>query len=449
MKIFGAQIPFTTNNDSVHTPIDKLVQQVVDHPDNKEFKNMLAKAAKHDPVKVMTTIIRFQKTQYNKEILHWKTARQEAMSVYNPRRVTLTDLYEDIELDAFIYGIVSNKRIFKISNKAFKVIDKDGKEIPEKTAWFKHQWFNDLLKYAMQSRFFGYSLVYFMDWNKDGKIVTTQLVPRRHVVPERHAWTIMQYDTTGFDYKAPPFDKYMMGIGKEDDLGIYDKAAILYIIKKHSWQSWDEFEERFGIPIPIVETATQDKKVLDSIESWLKDLSTGSYGVIPEGGKLTVVETGKADTFNIFFKKIEMSQIELEVLLTGQIRETNKSGTYGKEQSKEEEAQELINDDKTFIQYLVNDVLIPQIMIPNGYQFLPGEKFDWNDGKKLSPKERLEILTGVKNLGFKLDLNQVSEDLDVIIEEAEPIEEPLGKEDENIKKISNMHVAINKLYNHV
>jgi phage gp29-like protein len=258
----------------------------------------------------------------------------------------------------------------------------------------------------------------------------------------------------GFDFTQPPFNQYMIGVGREDDLGLYEKAALLYILKKHSWQSWDEFEERFGIPIPIVETATTDTKVLNTIEKWLRDLSTGSYGVIPDGGKLTVVETGKADAHQVFFKKIEMAQMELEVLFTGQIRETNKSGTYGKEQAKEDEAQELIADDKTFIANLINDQLIPNILIPNGYPLVEGDRFDWNDGAKATPKERLEIFKGVKELGFKLDLKQVSEELDVIIEEIEETEQddPLkpGAKDnpKNLipEAIVSMHAKINELY---
>ena len=406
--------------------IKALVNKVMQHPDNASFKNELQKAAKRDPVRVLTTIVKYQHFQYQKEISTWKIARAEAKDIYNPRRVMLTDLYEDIELDAFIHGIVHNKRIFKISNKPFKIVDSKGVEQPEKTALLAHQWFNDFLKLAMQSRFYGHSLVYFYEWNSKGEVMTTSLVPRRHVIPQKHVWTKMQYDLEGYDYTKPPYNNYMIGIGNEEDLGLYEKAALLYILKKHSWQSWDEFEERFGIPIPIVKTAASDKGVLDNIEKWLRDLSTGSYGIVPEGGELEIVETGKTDTFNVFYKKIEAAQQELEILFTGQIRETNKNGTYGKEVAKEEEAQELIADDKTFIANVINDKLIP-LLKANGYPFADGEKFDWNDGQKASTKERLEIFKGVKDLGFKLSLKQVADDLDVDIEE---VEEELEDDDE-------------------
>lgn len=434
--------------------INKLVQAVIDHPDNAALKTQLERAARKDPVKVLTTIIRYQYTQYQKEISTWKMARQEAKDINNPRRVLLTDLYEDIELDGFIHGLVHNKRVFKISNKPFKIVDKNGKEQPEKTALFKHQWFNDFLKLAMQSRFHGYRLAYFIEWDEKGLIKKTDMVPARHVIPEKHIWTRYQYDMHGFDYTQPPFNQYMIGIGREDDLGLYEKAALLYILKKHSWQSWDEFEERFGIPIPIVETSATDATVLNTMEKWLRDLSTGSYGVIPDGGKLTVVETGKADAHQVFFKKIEMAQMELEVLFTGQIRETNKSGTYGKEQAKEDEAQELIADDKTFISNLINDQLIPNILLPAGYPLVDGDRFDWNDGAKATPKERLDIFKGVKDLGFKLDLKQVSEELDVIIEEMEQEEDHDPKKGLKQKEVDNkvlepivkMHAKINELY---
>lgn len=437
--------------------LQQLIKQVVEHPQSAEYRNALTKAAKRDPVKVLTQIIQYQHSMYNKDVANWKMARMEAKDIEQPHRVLLTDLYEDIELDAFIYGIVHNKRTLKISNKPFKIVNSKGEEQREKTELFKHQWFNDFIKYAMQSRYYGHSLVYFYEWSNQGRILKTNLVPRRHVRPEFNQVVIQQYDLTGFDYSEPPFSNYIMPIGNPHDLGLYEKAALLYILKKHSWQSWDQFEERFGIPIPIVKTATTDKKVLDSIESWLRDLSTGSYGIIPDSGELTVVESGKTDAHQVFFKKIEMCQMELEVLFTGQIRETNKSGTYGKEKAKEDEAQEIVTDDKTFIANIINDHLIPHILIPNGYPLQQGDRFDWNDGTKLSAKDRLEIFTGVQKLGFKLDIKQVSEELDVKIEEAEDEPEDTdpkkkGNKDENdekdqsVKQITNMHKAILNTY---
>lgn len=458
MKILGFKFgeqPLTTES------INDLVDKVLKHPQNHVFKNELQKIAKKDPVKVLTTIVQYQHHQYQKEIKTWKLARAEAKDVYNPRRVMLTDLYEDIELDAFIHGIVHNKRIFKISNKPFKIVNKKGQEQPEKTALLCHQWFNDFLKLAMQSRFHGYSLVYFWEWKSNGEIGETILVPRRHVIPQKRVWTKMQYDLTGFDFTKPPYNSYMIGIGKEDDLGLYEKAALLYILKKHSWQSWDEFEERFGIPIPIVKTATGDKQVLDKIESWLRDLSTGTYGIIPEGGELQIVETGKTDTYQVFYRKIELAQKELEVLFTGQIRETNLSGTYGKEKVKDDEAQELINDDKTFIANIINDKLIP-LLKANGYPFADDDKFDWNDGAKASPADRLAIFKGVKELGFKLKSEQVSEELDVEIIGEEDDNDPTEKGEDNLKGKNNkkdpkniiapiveMHTKINQMYHNV
>lgn len=436
--------------------IEALIKQVIQEPQNEQVRKSLAKIAKRDPVKVMTTIVRYQHTQYQKEVSTWKMARSEAKDVNNPRRVILTDLYEDIELDGFIHGIVHNKRIFKISNKPFKIVDAKGKEQPDKTNLFKKQWFNDFLKMAMQSRFWGFSLIYFYEW-RNGEIWKTELVNRKHVIPEKNSWVKMQYDMDGYDFTQPPFNQYMIGAGRTDDLGLYEKAALLYILKKHSWQSWDEFEERFGIPIPIVKTATSDKAVLDQIEKWLRQLSTGSYGIIPDGGELEVVETGKADTYQVFFKKIEMVQSELEVLFTGQIRETNKNGTYGKEKAKESEAQELVEDDKTFIANLINDSLIP-LLRANGYPLADGDRFDWNDGAKATPKDRLEIFKGVKDLGFKVNANQVAEELDVIIDgeeeenKTDPADGPDPKDKQPmdvIKGILKMHADINALYHNV
>ena len=386
---------------------------------NTDFKKV-----KQDPVQVIARLIRNQHTQYNKEILNWKMARNEAEDIFNPRRVLLTDLYDDIFLDAFIKGIAVNKRILKISNKPFKIEDKDGNEKEDLEEMLEKEWFNDAIKKAMESRFYGHSLIYFWEM-VNGEFTETKLVPRRHVLPDFKKWIKNEYDQheNGFDYTKPPFNTYMLGVGKEEDLGILNSAAPLYILKKHSWANWDEFEEIFGIPMRIAKMASNDANVKAEVENWLQSMGSAPYGIFPNDTELDIKENNRTDAFQVFNEKRKAANEELEVLMLGIRSATQDKGTYGKEKVNQEEQNEVVEDDKTFIKNLVNGKMIP-LLRKNGYPFADGDCFEWDDSEWEDPKDKLAIFEGVKRMGYSLDKDQVQNDLGVTITGDAPIPDP-------------------------
>ncbi len=443
--------------------VDDLMDALKKHPNNEEVRNQMQKAFKKDPAGVLASLVRYQHSMWKKDVADWLSARELALDVNYPRRIELVEFYTDIEQDAFIYGIVHNKRILKVSNKKFRIANKKTKkENEELTDLLQTKWFNDFVKYAMQSKFHGYSLVYFSDWN-EGRIAGTKLVYREHVKPETNMILKNADDERGVIYTDAPYSNYCIGIGNADDLGLYEKAAILYILKKHSWGNWDEFEERFGIPLLWAKTASNDTKVKGAIEKWLKELGSAGYGIFPADADLNMTEAKTSDAFQVFNEKRKAANEELEILLTGQRRVTSENGTYGKEKATLEEAEELTTDDKTFITHLVNNHLLPLLKI-NGYPVQDGDMLEWDETKQLTPTEQLAIYTGLNTMGFELDSKEIEERLGVkILGKKEDVAngEKANGDDEKKKKnkaaapankydeFIEMHLKINELYNDV
>jgi hypothetical protein len=384
------------------------------HPFNAKTNNDDYKDLKRDPVQVISRIIKQQHSLFNKEIRDWKVARAEAENPYRHNRVLLMELYHDIYLDAFIKGVIENKRVLKISNKPFRLLDAQGNEHEEAMALMKKKWMNQLVKLAMQSRFFGYSLVYF--WEMKGKEFNqVKLVDRRHVQPEYNRWVQWQHDlpTSGFDYTQPPFSDYMVGIGDQEDLGILNAAAPLYVLKKHSWANWDEFEEIFGVPMRIAKVATNDSKVRQEVERWLQSMGTAAYGIFPTDADLDIKENTRTDAYEVFDKKRKAANEELEILLLGGRSLTQDQGNYGKEKVNQEEQNEVIEDDKTFITALMNEQVMP-LLKRNGYP-VEGLTFTYDETEWLEPADRLAMFKGAHELGYKLDQSQVEKDLGVTL----------------------------------
>lgn len=388
---------------------------------------------KKDPVQVIARIVRNQKTLYSKEILNWKMARSEAESIYHPRRVLLTELYKDILLDSFVLGIIENKRKLNVSNKPWKIINKTTKEEDEvATELLDQSWFIKFIKYALDSTFHGHSLIYFNEW-ANGQASDIALVPRDHVRPENSEWLAHQYDMSGFNYTEAPFNRYMLGIGDKDNLGILNPAAPLYILKKHSWANWDEFEEIFGIPIRIAKVASQDTAVRAEVERWLSAMGSAAYGVFPQDTELDIKENKSTDAFQVFNEKRRAANEELEILLLGVKSASDNGGTYGKQKALNDEISEVTADDQKFIFNLVNSKLIP-LLRQNGYPFTDDHKFIWDELDSENSSTKVNTYKTLHDMGYELNPDQISSDLGVDILGVREMESKEDNVDDKKKK---------------
>jgi len=232
-------------------------------------------------INILSSLDRRQLDLFKKEIANVMEAMVAAYDIYNPKRDQLTELQRETLMDAFLDGIVKN-RILRVSNKKFHIMDTTtNKPDLELTKSLQKAWFRNFLKYAMESRFYGHSLIFFKKIEL-GLVKEIGIVDRRHVVPDVDGIFKSTSDTSPFiTYTDPKVSNLFISAGDKEDLGLLVKASILIILKKHSWQSWDRFEEIYGIAIRIAKTASNDKTVLENIEKWLDEMGSAPYGVFP------------------------------------------------------------------------------------------------------------------------------------------------------------------------
>lgn len=86
-----------------------------------------------------------------------------------------------------------------------------GDENEEAVHFFDQSWFKQLMRYALDSIYWGHSLIELGDLCTDGDgcicYSDVKLIPRKHVIPEygRVITDLGQDWTTGIDYRQPPF----------------------------------------------------------------------------------------------------------------------------------------------------------------------------------------------------------------------------------------------------
>ncbi|WP_443937082.1 phage portal protein family protein [Pedobacter sp. MW01-1-1] len=416
---------------------------------------------KQDTASVMVQVIKQQRSLYSKDISHWIASKQSALNPDFPNRSRLHDIFDDMMDDDFIYGLIYNQRIMPVKNRSNKIVSADGKKDDQKTQLFQQRWFDEVLTYAMESRLFGHSLIYLKSLVPQATLTNcVELIPRRNVIPELGMIKTWESDFTGISYLDEPISPWVISIGRKDDLGLLNKCVPLWIIKKHGWQNWDEFAERFGIPIIAVKTASQDKRVIAEIEEWARELSTGAYGVFPDGTDFDIKENAKTDAFKVFAEMIRMAQEALAILIVGQTMTSMDGASLSQAEVHASIKDEIRKDDEKFIKYEIA-ILLNKLSTYHGWPIELTDRFEFDVPEDV--KGLLEVFKTVNEMGFQLNAEEVSTRLGVKIDGIktaaaakedsnsdlnDPNAEAKNKKANNlsVSNILNMHADIAKIY---
>lgn len=380
-------------------------------PQNKGKTN--SGSYKDDPAGFMVSIIKAQHSEYKIEINNWLSAREEALNILRPRRQPWIEMCDKIMTDATVLAEV-NKRIDRVLNKEFKITEfSNKKENPDKTDLFNKEWFYDWQRFELESIFYGHSLPYIKKI-QDGLITEVDIVDRKHIIPELHSFLPDLNGVQLIDYTVPPFSQYSTPVGKNWKLGLFDAIAPLYILKKHSWANWDQFEEMFGVPIRIAKTASTDPKVKAAITAWLKDMGSANFGLFPKDAEMEIIESKQTDAFKVFNEKRKAANEEICTLINSQAEGSSDKGSRAKTESMITNTQdETTKADLRFIYFQVNDKLM-FVLQGIGYPIdAVSDIFQWNIPDNL--QEKLTVFKGVNDMGFELDPTQVEEVFNVKI----------------------------------
>ncbi len=376
--------------------------------------------------KVVLDLVRQTHSVYRQEITSWQMARQERLNTESPFTYRLQDLYKDVMLDSHLTAMVES-RILRVVNKNFVLKDSKGVADPERSEFLHKRWFTDALRYGMESIFYEYSLLFF-EKNAEGKIARVKKVPREHVNPETGLIVKAVYDTTGLPFNEFPYDLVFAKL--YDGYGLLEKAAPLTVLKRHSWASWDEFEQIFGMPIRIAKLGTLSDEVKTEVASWLKTMGTASYGVFPQFADIEIKESNNRDAFNVFMKKIETVDSQLSILINGQTMTSSDGSSRSQAEVHERTQDEITEADIKNILNWVNDQVVP-LLRHCGYDI----KEDEHIGVELvtDPAERMKIDEKVMmHSGYQLSKKYLEKTYGVELEDKPepPVPNP-GKEDPN------------------
>ncbi len=339
--------------------------------------------------KIVSQLMRTTDSLTKKDVGMWRQAWQVAINIDNPNRSNLYDIYSDCLIDLHLTGCIGQRKGMTLKEN-FMLAGKNGKINEDATKLLEQEWFYDFIDLALDSRFWGHSLIQLGDVITDEngmRFDGVELVPRKHVCPE-HGVILKQASDDwhdGFPFRDGQIADYCIEVGKKDDLGLLLKCAPSCISKKNMLSFWDMFGEVFGAPIRIAKTSTCDQAERSRIENALDTMGNMFWAVLPDNTDVEIKESTKGDAFNVYDKRIDRCNSELSKGVLNQTMTIDNGSSLSQSQTHLEVFENIVREDKKMIAYVVNGKLLP-IMAKHGFN-VASCSFQWDDAASFTPAD--------------------------------------------------------------
>jgi SPP1 gp7 family putative phage head morphogenesis protein len=353
------------------------------------------KAAKQKSI--MANTYAQQVHRHRQDVGKWRAALDRAEGVYFPDRTALLNIYADLVLDNHLSSVLET-RLINVLSKPFKLQNAAGDENIELTKLLKKPWFRKFCTYALESIFYGHSLIEF-PVPVAGHFPGCELVPRQYVSPELGIVRSMPGQITGTEFRDnPDFSPWLIEVGELTNLGLLNKAAPMALYKKNVVSAWADFTEIFGMPYRAVKTEAEGDE-LQRIEEIIADMGQASYGVFPEDVKIDFISpaTGNVALYDTF---VERANSELSKLVLGQTMTTDSGSSRSQGEVHERVAASYTRADAEFLASLINEQLLP-FMVQHGYK-VAGLEFVYDESEQLPKLDQFKIAEGLLKAGLKV-----------------------------------------------
>lgn len=345
-------------------------------------------------LRVTADLLRNTDSLTKKDIGDWRQAWQVAINIDNPRRQLLYDIYQDCMADLHLTGAIGQRKGM-VLKEGFRLVGRDGKENEEATRLLQAEWFNDFLDLALDSRYYGHSLIEMGDVVKDGgqiRFSGVSLVPRKHVVPEKGVILRQQGDDwrNGVSYREGEFADWCVEVGRPDDLGLLLKCAPSCISKRNMLGFWDMFGEIFGAPMRIAKATTVDDKERAKIERALQDMGAAFWALFPDGTDIQIVESSRGDAYNVYDRRVDRCNSEISKGILNQTMTIDSGSSLSQSETHLDVFKNVVRADRQMLFYVINGRLLP-LMEKHGFP-VGGCTFQWDETTAYSPAELREFL---------------------------------------------------------
>lgn len=353
------------------------------------------------PTDLSTYIAPVALQRFRQDVMTWRQAVQMAENRMVPQRVEMMRMYYDTVLNGHVTACIE-KRINLSVLREFAIVSPSGAIFEEQTAMLQEQWFSEFVKYCVEARMYGYSLIALGDVNA-GKMEPPVCIPRHHVSPDRRNVTTYVYSISGQLFDEDPFVQNHIFVTTPSDsgtapvgFGLLYKVAVYEIFMRNLLGFNGDFVEMFGMPIRVAKTTkTQKDPERQVLEQMLQMMGSSGYAILDPNDELELVETGKSmgkgqnpyenleDRCMKFISKVMLGHADAVDSTAGKL-----GGDQGEDSPVTRAIREVQSVDGKFIENIVNGQLLPRLR-NMGFRIPENARFRFMNNEELQrAKER-------------------------------------------------------------
>ena len=389
------------------------------------------------------------------DIGKWREAIEEMENSYYKHRVKVQGIYKDTVLNGHVRACINKRKNITLLQE-FAFVDKNGNPIDNITNdIFKKKWFADTLNYILDGQLYGYSLV---NWTElqNGLPANVQIINREFINPDACIVGTFPYATSGLELNDKSIYSWSLYSKTNSEHGISQcgygllyEVAFYEILLRNLMGYNADFVEKFGQPVIMVDTMKTDEDERGYLEDMISTLGSSGYMIKDAQDVVTYLEYSKADKGYEAYANLEKRcEEKISKVLLGHADALDstpgKLGTQGELSPSQIALNEIQTIDSNYLEYYVNDYLIPKlkslgIMIPDGrFIFLNNTEKELQEEKEI--KTTTAIAQYVKTLseaGVSVDIQWLSTKLDIplnsLTPEVAPITPNTGKIENDVK----------------
>ena len=431
------------NNNHSHS-LNSVKNYLFPTPDNMGKGGVYQPGLKTGDVKkdLRNYITPVQLQRIRQDIAQWRAAIGEAENAWSPHRVRMQRMYIDTILEGHTLACVKKRKDLSLLREwTFK--DEAGNENEKLKKLFKKKWFNLFLEYALEAKFYGYSLITLGDVVND-TFPELGIIRRFNVSPDRLNVTSYVYSISGDKFLEEPFSKWHVWVPTPSDVGVskcgygelYSVARYEILLRNLLGQNSDA-AELYGQPMIWGKSTKTEGPERDMLEAAIANRGSAGYMLTDPTDELELIESkGNGQGFKIYPDLELRLEKKISKLLLGHADAIDsipgKLGNSGEKSPAEIALTDKQTSDGKFLEDVVNDSLIPKLIalgfsIDPAYRFTFGNNAEKNELRANEDKNNLataDVMLKLKQAGFKADPKYITERTGIpvteVVEKVEP-----------------------------
>jgi phage gp29-like protein len=308
---------------------------------------------------------------------------------------------------------------------------------------FKKKWFYDVMNYALDANYFGYSLINLGNVVKD-EFEQVELVRRHNISPDRLQVTSYVYSLFGVNFTDPEFVDWALWVPTNNEIGVGKcghgllyKIAPYEIFIRNNMSQNATYTEMFAQPYRVGKTSKTGEAERALLEEALRNMGSEGYAIIDTMDEINFIETGGGQGYKSY-ESLEMRcEKKISKLILGHADAMDSiPGKLGSEDTIGKALREIEVSDGRFMEYIINDLLISRMRnigfnIPENRFFRfknDKEKEEMRRKEDESNKMTADIVKVLFDAGVKVDLAYINKRTGIpVVEAPAPIAPPINK----------------------